>query len=69
MQNASGPQHVGQVGGGFHLEAAHESRDRLLSAGVAAPEWEMWTEANVQGLTRTTSPPFLSHGVAVLCLE
>ena len=25
--------------GGFHLEAAHENRDRLLRAGVAAPEW------------------------------
>ena len=42
---------LSQGRGGFHLEAAHESRDRLLRAGVVAPE------ANVQGLTRTTSSP------------
>ena len=30
---------LSQGRGGFHLEAAHESRDRLLRAGVAAPEW------------------------------
>ena len=27
------------VRGGFHLEASHETRDPLLGAGVAAPEW------------------------------
>ena len=30
---------LSQGRGGFHLEAAHESRDRLWRAGVAAPEW------------------------------
>ena len=38
----------------FHLEAAHESRDRLLRAGVAAPEGG---DVNAQGLTQTTSTP------------
>ena len=30
---------LSQGGGGFHLEAAHESRDCLLRADVAVPEW------------------------------
>ena len=30
---------LSQGRGGFHLEAAHESRDRLLRAGAIAPEW------------------------------
>ena len=37
------PDHIlvslSQGRSGFHLEAAHESRDRLLRAGAVAPEW------------------------------
>ena len=65
MQNASVPQHIGQVGRttcwsrnpkrGGSTWKHHESRDRVVVCrhqnGV------MWTEANVQGLTQTTSSP------------
>ena len=45
------PFSLTQGRGGFHLEAAHESRDRQAwpQNGV------MWTEANAQGVTWTTS--------------